>query len=141
MNSILVAVDGSPHSTRGLKEAARLAKALNYKLELAYVLPPVLLAPGLYAEAIAKVEEGSREVAAQALDEAKKLATSEGVTDVDTAMLNGAPAEALADLVQAERFWGVVIGAKGHSAISRVLLGSVADRLVHISSKPVLVVR
>ena len=40
-----------------------------------------------------------------------------------------------------DRFWGIVIGAKGHNALSRVMLGSVSDRLVHICAKPVLVIR
>jgi nucleotide-binding universal stress UspA family protein len=35
----------------------------------------------------------------------------------------------------------VVIGARGHNPLARVMLGSVADRLVHVCTKPVLVVR
>ncbi len=35
----------------------------------------------------------------------------------------------------------VVVGSKGRGAVSRMLVGSVTDRLVHISKKPVLVVR
>ncbi len=140
MKSILVAVDGSVHSDKGLVEAVALAKGLGCRLELVHVLPPVLLAPGVYAEAIAKVEAGNREAAQQVLDAAKARARDLGI-EADTVMLSGAPAEAVADLALAERVWGVVIGAKGHSAISRVLLGSVADRLVRVCTKPVLVVR
>jgi nucleotide-binding universal stress UspA family protein len=55
--------------------------------------------------------------------------------------LTGSPAEAIADLALEEHVWGVAIGAKGHGALGRVLLGSTADRLVHICHKPVLVVR
>jgi hypothetical protein len=60
---------------------------------------------------------------------------------VVTASLVGAPAEAIADHSRGEEVWAVVVGAKGHSAVGRVLLGSVADRLVHICNRPVLVVR
>jgi nucleotide-binding universal stress UspA family protein len=35
----------------------------------------------------------------------------------------------------------VVVGHRGRNAVARALLGSVADRLVQISPKPVLVVR
>lgn len=141
MKSILVAVDGSAPSNRGIAEAAAIAKGLGYSLELVNVLPPVLLAPGVYAEAIAKVEEGNREAAQKTLAAAKQLALDAGVK-ADTVMLTGgSPAESIAELAQAERVWGIVIGAKGHSAVSRVLLGSVTDRLVHIAHKPVLVVR
>lgn len=140
MQSILVAVDGSPHSLEGVREAAMLAKGMGFKLELVNVLPAILLAPAVYAETIAKLEQGNREVAQEHLEKAKKLATELGV-EATTVILSGAPAEALADLAQAERVWGVVIGAKGHGAVKRVLLGSVTDRLVHICNKPVLVVR
>ena len=140
MQSILVAVDGSPHSLKGVRLAAHLARALSAQLELVNVLPPILLSASVYAEAIAKVEEGNRQAATEVLEAAKKVAAEAGVA-ADTVMITGAPAEALADLAQAERVWGVVIGARGHGAVQRVLLGSITDRLVHICTKPVLVVR
>lgn len=140
MQSILVAVDGSAHSLKGVREAAVIAKAMGAKLELVNVLPPILLSPSVYAETIAKLEAGNRDVAEELLAKAKTLATELGV-EADTVTLTGAPAEALADHAAADRVWGVVIGAKGHGAVARVLLGSITDRLVHICSKPVLVVR
>ncbi len=140
MQSIVVAVDGSPHSLKGLREAALLAKALSARLELVYVLPPILLSPNVYAETIAKVDKDNREVGAEILQVAKKIALELGV-EAEAAMLTGPPAEALADLAQAERVWGVVIGARGHGAVKRMLLGSITDRLVHICTKPVLVIR
>ncbi|MFZ5438601.1 MAG: universal stress protein [Myxococcota bacterium] len=140
MKSILVAVDGSTHSLKGVTQAAELARAIGAKVELVSVLPPILLSPSVYGEAVKKVEEGNRLAAEEILAKAKKAAADAGV-EADTVMASGAPAEAIADLAQADRVWGVVIGAKGHSAVSRVLLGSVTDRLVHICSKPVLVIR
>ena len=140
MQSILVAVDGSAHSLKGVREAAVLAKSLSARLELVNVLPPILLSPNVYGETIAKVEEGNREVATEILEAAKKVATELGV-QADTVILTGPPAEAISDLATASRVWGVVIGAKGHGAVARMLLGSITDRLVHICSKPVLVVR
>ena len=140
MQSILVAVDGSAHSLEGVRYAAQLAKAMSARLELVNVMPPILLAPSVYADAIAKVEEGNKLAASDILETAKKVAVGLGV-ETDTIMLTGSPAEALADLAKADRVWGVVIGAKGHGAVSRVLLGSITDRLVHICPKPVLVVR
>ncbi len=140
MQSILVCVDGSAHSLKGVREAAVLAKALSARLELVNVMPPILLSPNVYAETIAKVEEGNRLVAGEILAAAKKVAVELGV-EADTVILTGPPAEAISDLAAADRVWGVVIGAKGHGAVARMLLGSITDRLVHICPKPVLVVR
>lgn len=138
--SILVAVDGSPNSLKGVRAAAQLALAFSAKLELVNVLPPVLLAPSIYPDVIVKVEEGNRQVALGILQAAEKTAKEVGI-ETETVLTTGAPAEAISELARADRVWGVVIGANGHSAVSRVLLGSVTDRLVHICSKPVLVVR
>jgi nucleotide-binding universal stress UspA family protein len=140
MRTILVAVDGSEHALKGVRAAIELAKAMGLGLELVSVLKPILLPPSVYAEAIQKVEEGNRLIAEDALAAAAKVAAEVGVSAQRT-LLHGAPAEAIADLADAERVWGVVIGAKGHNPLSRVMLGSVADRLVHVCRKPVLVVR
>jgi nucleotide-binding universal stress UspA family protein len=53
----------------------------------------------------------------------------------------GPAAEALAELAQAPDIQMVVVGHHGRGAVKRLLLGSVAQRLVQISPKPVLVVR
>ena len=140
MQSIIVAVDGSPHSLKGVREAGRIAKALGAKLEFAYVLPPILLSEAAYADTIKKIDAGNRAEAEEIFKKARAAAAEFGV-QTDGVMLNGAAAEAIADLASADRVWGVVVGAKGHGAVSRVLLGSVTDRLVHICNKPVLVVR
>lgn len=140
MERILVAVDGSPHSLKGVEHAVRLAKGLNLGIELANVLPPILLAPSVYGETIAKLEEGNRQAARDILEGARRLVTDAGLP-ADTVMLTGGPAEALADRAKEIDAWAVVIGAKGHGPVSRVLLGSITDRLVHISTRPVLVIR
>ena len=97
----------------------------------------MLLPPSVYADTIRKLEDAEDTHAKDVLDAAAKVAGIECVR----VHLRGAAAEAISDYVRDDRFWGVVIGAKGHGALSRVLLGSVADRLVHICQKPVLVVR
>jgi nucleotide-binding universal stress UspA family protein len=62
---------------------------------------------------------------------------------VDTAstILYGSPAESIAGEAAAADVGMVVVGSRGHGAVARMFLGSVSDRIVHISPKPVLVVR
>ena len=110
MQRILVAVDGSPHSLKGVTQAAELAKMMGASLQLVYVLPPILLSPSIYGEAIKKVEEGNRLQAEDVLRAATTVAAQAGVT-AQTMTANGAPAEALADLAQDSQVWGIVIGA------------------------------
>ena len=56
-----------------------------------------------------------------------------------TVSILGAPAETLAELSRSDEVTMTVVGHRGRNMASRILLGSVADRLVQISPKPVLV--
>jgi len=60
-----------------------------------------------------------------------------------TAVVNrvGAVAEVISDFAAEGGFDMVVVGHTGHGGVVRMLVGSVTDRLVHICSRPVLVVR
>lgn len=140
MKKILVAVDGSEPALHCVRMAAQLAHSTQAVLRLAYVSPPNLLPPHVYAEVIDKLDQQEKKFSAEILkaaaSEAKALgAESEQIT------VTGAAAEALADLADDPSVWMVAVGSRGRGAVSRVLLGSVADRLVHVCRKPVLVVR
>jgi nucleotide-binding universal stress UspA family protein len=138
--TLVVAVDGSVPSRRGLTVATSLAKAMGLELELVNVQPPILLPPAAYEDTIRAIEAAQTRESRALLDAESAAPAAAGVGVVTTSLV-GSPAEAIADLSREERVWGIVVGAKGHSAVGRVLLGSVADRLVHICTKPVLVVR
>jgi nucleotide-binding universal stress UspA family protein len=80
------------------------------------------------------------EIARGALVLKNVITALEGKT-VKTLNLLGAPAEVIADTAMDDGYDIVFVGNKGRGAVSRVLLGSVADRLVHICKRPVMVVR
>ncbi len=138
MERILVAVDGSAHALKGVRWAANIARGLGLTLDLVYVSFPNLLPPTVYKKTIDDIDAAETEHAKKVFEEARKAAGDVRVLETRG---TGGPAEIIADLAAAEHVWGVVIGAKGHNAVSRVLLGSVADRLVHICPKPIVVVR
>ena len=102
MKTILVAVDGSEPSLKGAKAAIELGRGLGARLELVYVIPPILLPPSTYAETIKKLEEGNAVMAKEALEKAKALVVAAGA-ECDLITMHGAPAESLADLAQADR--------------------------------------
>ena len=141
MKRILVGVDGSKESRDAAAYAADLAQALGSQLLVASVadVPVALAAPELLERAAEWQEEASKQSAAITKEIARFVARS-GLT-VETLVEAGPPAETLAELARAGDVDLVVVGHRGRNAISRVLMGSVADRLVQICSKPVLVVR
>jgi len=85
------------------------------------------------------VEREHRSYGDRLLSEAVVKLAEPGV-EIDTAVLTGVAAESLAEAAEVPDVDLVVVGSRGRGAVARVLLGSVSDRLVHISSKPVLVV-
>jgi nucleotide-binding universal stress UspA family protein len=139
MRRILVAVDGSAPASRGARLAADVAVRFGARMTLAYVVPRLLLPPDVYGLTVEELEREKRALGERVLHEALGALGDAGV-EVDTALLSGAPAETLAEAAAAEDVDLVVAGSRGQGAVSRVLLGSVSDRLAHLCPKPILIV-
>ncbi len=140
MNRILVGVDGSEPSVKAAQLAAEIAVRFGARVTLAYVVPRLLLPPDAYGLTVTDVEQEHRVFAEKLLAHALTRLGESGV-QADTVVLCGPPAESLAESAQQIAADLVVVGSRGRGAVARMLLGSVTDRLVHISPKPVLVVR
>lgn len=140
MKKILVAVDGSDASMKGVKTAYGLAEKLGSELTLVYVVPLVMLPGDAPWVPIDDINTSGLKQGEQALKEAVS-AMGPSPVKVSTRAVLGSPAETLVELAHAEGFDLVVVGSTGKGAVKRVLLGSVADRLVHTCERPVLVVR
>jgi nucleotide-binding universal stress UspA family protein len=139
MKKILVGVDGSPESRRAADQAAELARSLDTQLLVAYVVSlPAPLGPEPLE--LRNWEIAERKHARALLDELVEKYEGRGIS-IEAVMPSGAPAETLAEMATSGAVQLVAVGHRGRSAFSRALLGSVADRLVQISPKPVLVAR
>ena len=139
MNRVLVAVDGSDPAQKAAGLAAEIAGRFNVGLTLVYVIPRLLLPPDAYGLTLEEIDEEHRKHAEKLLADAVDRLRAPGI-QVDSQLLSGSPAEAIAEWAAQHDVGLVVVGSRGRGAVARVLLGSVSDRLVHISSKPVLVV-
>ena len=140
MKRILVGVDGSKESRAAVKLAEEIARATGSQLFIASAVAPVIAteaAPELLKQAAAW--QAREREAAQA--NVKEIAASIAGLSVETVVVDGPAAQVLADLAQQGDVELVVVGHRGRNAVARALLGSVADRLVQMSPKPVLVVR
>lgn len=143
---ILVPVDGSETSTRGLSHAIGLAKDSGARLRLVNVLDEAAVShtPGPYALSNVTALLGSmREAGLKALDEASALARKSGVEAEDTMI--DAQVPHVSDSILAEvRKWRadlIVMGTHGRRGLNRLLLGSDAERVLRDASVPVLLVR
>ncbi len=138
MKKILVAVDGSPPSIHAAKMALELARATGATLTAVYSVPPVALPGEVPFTIVNEVAQADKSRGSQLLEEVKREL---GASEAETLLLDGAPAERIAEIAEEQGFDLVVVGSRGRNAVARLFIGSVADRLVHICKQPVLVVR
>ena len=144
---IVAATDFSPGGDAGVGQAFSLATDANCLVVLAHV---IALAPPpnpLYAHyAVAPVPsaeqlDGIRAEAMRALEAlVPAKARSQGVK-VKLEVRAGQPVETLLDLAKQVSADVLVVGDSGRGTLSRALIGSVADRLVHHAPCSVLVAR
>ncbi len=141
IDTIVVGVDGSEHSLEAARMAVSLARRFDSRLLIATVVRPpegwwgiggAPPTPDAFASAVV---EGRRRV----LDEAEEALDLDGV-DYDTVEEVGDPASRLAELCSTEDAGMLVVGQRGAGFVERIVVGSVADRLVHIAPCPVLTV-
>jgi nucleotide-binding universal stress UspA family protein len=79
----------------------------------------------------------------QIVSNAKKDLASRGVNEdrIVTAVLDGHPAEELDNYAGSHDIDLVVIGSHGRKGLDRLLIGSVADKVIRGAKVPVLIVR
>ncbi|MBU1359505.1 MAG: universal stress protein [Gammaproteobacteria bacterium] len=141
---ILVPIDGSGTSERGLEEAIRLAGALRAQLRLLHVIDgfPMLMDMSAVASFDATMQH-LRDFGAEVLAKAAKSATAADVetTTVVREITRGRIADIVLDEVRTAKCDLIVMGTHGRRGFSRLALGSDADLVVRESPVPVLLVR
>ena len=139
---IVVPTDGSEGMGRVLAHAADLARVHGASLDFVYVVNTAAFANLPMETSWEGVRESLREEGRAAL-EAAEAAVEEGAEEVSTERhtLEGGPAREI--VTHAERTGAdlVVMGTHGRGGINRILIGSVAERVVRTSNVPVLTVR
>jgi nucleotide-binding universal stress UspA family protein len=135
---ILHANDGSEGAFRALSVALELAR--QYEAELHSVsVEEISQFPELIDEV--RAEKGAADrLFRNVMKRAKKLAAGSKV-ELKTHVLTGHPVVSILDVAKELGVDLLVIGATGHYALHERMVGSRADRLVHLASCPVLVVK
>jgi nucleotide-binding universal stress UspA family protein len=135
MNAIVVGVDGTATSEGALEWAVREANARAAPLEIVHAWSAPVHDGWVTA---AWDPEPFRGDAERTLADAIARARALGATNVTGRLVYGsASIELVAATEDAEL---VVVGARRHGPLARVVLGSVADAVVHHASGPVVVV-
>jgi nucleotide-binding universal stress UspA family protein len=140
---VLVPIDGSKHSTEGLRVASHFARTNKAKIMILNVIPSVAdVDLELSASDRDRLLESLKRRGEDLLAKAKDQMKTAGVTDISTVLVTGdSPAQEIVSFAEKEKIDLVVIGSKGKSATARFLLGSVASKVVKYSHCCVYVVK
>jgi nucleotide-binding universal stress UspA family protein len=135
---IVVPTDGSEGMARVLEHAADLARAHDAGLDFVYVVNTAAFANLPMETSWEGVRESLKEEGEAALEGAERAA--EGVP-TERHVLEGSPAREIVAYAERSGADLVVMGTHGRGGINRILVGSVAERVVRTAPMPVLTVR
>jgi nucleotide-binding universal stress UspA family protein len=142
--NILVAVDGSAPSQRGLDEAIRVAKATGARLRLVHVVNELVMtgdqAPASYYSAVI---ESLRELGAKVLEDGSATVRRADVP-CEQKLIETIGGRAADEIVREAKQWPadlIVVGTHGRRGLKRLAMGSDAEMVLRLAPVPVLMVR
>jgi nucleotide-binding universal stress UspA family protein len=148
-NKILCPTDFSEPSYKALKIANDLAKQFSAEMILIHVISPTQVFPAASAFPPSAPAAGgafSKDLASQVESHAMKsleMTLKEKVSEEvnsKTVLLHGSPAEEIAKYAEKSNVSVIVMGTHGFTGWRHLLLGSVTEKIVRISSCPVLTI-
>jgi nucleotide-binding universal stress UspA family protein len=139
---ILCPTDLSDASVRSLTYAAAFARWYEGRLTVLHVVPtfdPITVGPGVLNGPLQMVMPMSRP---EVLDEMRRMTGSAGLGSIHLSLsaLDGDPARSIVDEALAINADLVVMGTHGRSGFERLLIGSVAEKVLRKAPCPVLLV-
>ena len=142
---ILVPVDGSATSMRGLQEAIKLAKLSGATLKLVHVVDETSFISSsdggiaLTPELLASIKQAGEQVLTAG---SKQVHLAE--IPVETTLIESYGGRVCELVLAAVDDWGaqlIVLGTHGRRGVKRMLLGSDAEQILRQAKVPVLLVR
>lgn len=151
ISKILLATDGSEGSMLAAKFTATLAESLGAKVTVLTVHDDDVLmlhamGPAVWPAAVPDASLNVEEIKAATEKKASETTLADTkaalgeLANVTVDQIWGHTAEAICDYASEQAFDLIVIGSRGRSAFSRLLLGSVSTQVAHHSPCPVTIV-
>lgn len=144
---ILVPVDFSENSEAALVVASELAHCIKAPLVILHVVHDPETMPGYYAK-VAKKKTLSRmeDLAGEMLDEFFAKARGEHpdlkeLAKAEVMLVSGLPVTRITQVAEKKGARMIVMGSKGETGLKHLLIGSVAEQVLHLASVPVTIVK
>lgn len=139
-DKILVPTDGSSGVERAVSHAVDLAATHGATVHALYVVNTASYSSMPMETSWEHIREMLGEEGENALERVRELAGDADVP-VETIITDGSPSKEIVNYAEEEDCDLIVMGTHGRGGIDRLLLGSVAERVVRSSRVPVLTVR
>ena len=139
IRTILVPIDGSEPSHRALEEAVEMAQPLGASLIILEVIEDFGPLPGKY-DAAPEGQDRTAWLAKERFESVRDVLVHERV-QWTRVIEEGYPAELICELAEKQSVDLVVMGHRGLSAVARIVIGSVSDKVVRNAPCSVMVVR
>ena len=138
-DKILIATDGSDNSKAAVEKGLMIARQCESAVYVVYVIDmSTLSAAPLVTPAAVDVFHQLEVEGKNAVERVKTMAND---LNVKTFVISGRPAHEITEFAVENKVDLIVIGSHGTGGIERMLLGSVADKVIRTANQPVLVVR
>jgi nucleotide-binding universal stress UspA family protein len=142
MLKILIAVDGSDHARRAIEAVGKMAKsALELEAVLICVSPEPIFYGDYSSATIRKIEEDQKEHQDIILTRGTELAKAQGLKLGDPVRVFGVVANEIVRAAEGLKVDQIAMGTRGMGAVGNMVLGSVAQRVLHQTSIPLLLVK
>lgn len=135
---ILIATDGSKRTQGAVETGLQIAQQHKSKVHAVYVVDTVTFTSIPMDVTWENMYQLLKDEGEEAVNRVKEA--SQGV-DVETHVLEGNPAVEITKFAKDNGIDLIVVGTLGKSGIDRILLGSVAEKVVRIAPCPVLVIK
>jgi nucleotide-binding universal stress UspA family protein len=136
--NILIPVDGSPSSLRALKHAAERFRDSPHAHLLVLNVQPAL--PSSRHVPQSMIKDHQQRMSEEALAPARALVARLDVTS-DCYLRVGVPAEVIANFAQRTHCREIVMGTRGLGRVRGLVLGSVTNKVIHLATVPVTLVK
>ena len=143
IKNILVPVDFSDASKQALRYARELADTFEASLHVLYAAENLFARSG-YTEFYPLPQEFFDQIEQEARKQLEMLLTTEERARYGAVLVyrTGAPAQEILDYVRAEGHIDLIVMAThGRGGVARLMMGSVADKVVRAAPCPVLTLR
>jgi nucleotide-binding universal stress UspA family protein len=142
MFKLLIAVDGSGHAHRAIDAVAKLAQSsVELEAVLLHVSPEPIFYGDYSANTIQSIQEGQLIRQNKVLKEATNYALARGLTISKSHRATGVIAHQILRVANDLAVDQIAMGTRGMGSVGNLFLGSVAQRVVHHASVPVLLVK